>query len=171
MKKNRASFINIVFSSIVMVFIMICLVTFASLSVLTAYSDYRLSTKVADKTTAYYQADALAREMTAHIDTKLYSIYETSATSAVFFEKITTFDFSESKPDGIYNILSETTDDSAVISYVVPVSDIQNLYVTLKVNYPDVGSECFTTITRWQTVTENTPDESEDFLNLYTGNE
>ncbi len=42
MKKNRASFINIGFSSIVMVLIMICLVTFATLSVLTAHSDYRM---------------------------------------------------------------------------------------------------------------------------------
>ena len=57
MNKQKKGFIHIGFSSILMVFTMLCLVTFATLSLITANSDYRLSLKVAEKTTAYYEAD------------------------------------------------------------------------------------------------------------------
>ena len=53
MNKQKKEFIHIGFSSILMVFTMLCLVTFATLSLITANSDYRLSLKVAEKTTAY----------------------------------------------------------------------------------------------------------------------
>lgn len=55
MNKQKKGFIHIGFSSILMVFTMLCLVTFATLSLITANSDYRLSLKVAEKTTAYYE--------------------------------------------------------------------------------------------------------------------
>ena len=43
MNKQKKGFIHIGFSSILMVFTMLCLVTFATLSLITANSDYRLS--------------------------------------------------------------------------------------------------------------------------------
>ena len=171
MKKNRSSFINIGFSSIVMVFIMICLVTFATLSVLTAHSDYRLSQKMADKTTAYYKADAIARDMVELIDNNLYNIYLESSTLTNFYETISVTDFSVDAPSDVHSITLEDIDDDVIISYAVPVSEVQTLYVSLQINYPFAGSECFSTITRWQTVTENAPDESDEYLNLYTGEE
>lgn len=171
MKKNKSSFINIGFSSIVMVFIMICLVTFATLSVLTAHSDYRLSQKMADKTTAYYHADAIARDMTEVIDNQLYNIYLISSSLTEFYEAVLASDFSTDAPSEIHAITLENTDGDVTISYAIPVSDVQTLHVSLQINYPFAGSECFSTITRWQTVTENTPDESDEYLNLYTGEE
>ena len=45
MNKQKKEFIHIGFSSILMVFTMLCLVTFATLSLITANSDYRLSLK------------------------------------------------------------------------------------------------------------------------------
>ncbi len=171
MKKNKSSFINIGFSSIVMVFIMICLVTFATLSVLTAHSDYRLSQKMADKTTAYYQADATARDMVELLDNRLFNIYLEDCTSDGFYKGVTTTDFSAEAPADVRNILLHNTEDNITLSYEVPVSEMQTLYVSLEINYPGAETECFTTITRWQTVTENAPDESDEYLNLYTGEE
>lgn len=172
MKKNKSSFINIGFSSIVMVFIMICLVTFATLSVLTAHSDYRLSKKMADKTTAYYAADTIARDMLETVDNKLYDIYLTSSTSSGFYKGVLTADFSANAPSDVQGIsLDKDTNEDITISYAVPISEVQTLYVSLKINYPSAGSECFSTITRWQTVTENAPDEADEYLNLYTGEE
>jgi len=170
-KKNKSSFINIGFSSIVMVFIMICLVTFATLSVLTAHSDYRLSQKMADKTIAYYKADAIARDMIELLDKELFNIYLEGSSSDVFCEAVAATDFSAHAPSDVHNITLKDTEDDILISYEVPISEVQTLYVTLQINFPLSESECFTTITRWQTVTENTPDESEEYLNLYTGNE
>ena len=171
MKKNRSSFINIGFSSIVMVFIMICLVTFATLSVLTAHSDYRLSQKMAKKTENYYLADSTARRMAENVDYTLYELYTLASSVENFYELVASADFITTAPEEIRDIALETDTDSAVLSYAVPISEVQTLHVSLKINYPLSGSECFSTITRWQSVTNNAPDESEEYLNLYTGNE
>ncbi len=171
MKKNKSSFINIGFSSIVMVFIMICLVTFATLSVLTAHSDYRLSQKMADKTTAYYKADAIARDMVEQLDNQLFEIHLEGSASDYFYETIAATDFSANAPSDVHNIALKNVNDDFIISYEVPVSEVQVLYVSLQIRFPLAENECFTTITRWQTVTDNAPDESDEYLNLFTGNE
>ena len=170
-KVNKSSFINIGFSSIVMVFIMICLVTFATLSVLTAHSDYRISQKMADKTTAYYKADAIARDMLELLDNQLFNIYLEGSASNDFYDAVAVTDFSAHAPSNIHNLTLTDTEDDIIISYEVPITEVQTLYVSLQVNYPFAESECFTTITRWQTVTENAPDESDEYFNLYTGEE
>ena len=171
MKKTKSSFINIGFSSIVMVFIMICLVTFATLSVLTAHSDYLLSKKMADKTTAYYEADAVARDMLEILDNQLFNIHLEGSASDYFYETVAVTDFSAYAPSNIHNITLKNIEDDIIISYEVPISEVQTLCVSLQINYPFAESECFTTITRWQTVTENAPDESDEYLNLFTGEE
>ena len=169
--KNKSSFINIGFSSIVMVFIMICLVTFATLSVLTAHSDYRLSQKMADKTTAYYKADAIARDMVELLDNQLFNIYLEGSSSDYFYEAVSTTDFSAAAPSDIHNITLKNVENGTLLSYEVPISEVQTLHVTLQINFPLAEGECFTTITRWQTVTENAPDESDEYFNLFTGEE
>lgn len=171
MKQKKDTFINIGFSSIIMVFIMICLVTFATLSVLTAHSDYRLSQKVADKTTAYYAADAIARDTLAKIDNQLYQFYQSTTSVENFYQDISTGLEINDLPQGVSDITIELTEDYPIIIYQVPISDVQTLHVMLSVNYPETGSEWFTKIQRWQTVTENEPDESDEYLNLYTGEE
>ena len=115
-KKTRSSFINIGFSSIVMVFIMICLVTFATLSVLTAHSDYRLSQKMAQKTTAYYEADATARDMAASIDKELFHIYSDSSTASDYYQLVFDADFSDGAPASVTNINATVTNDIVTIS-------------------------------------------------------
>lgn len=76
--------IHIGFSSILMVFTMLCLVTFATLSLITANSDYRLSLKVAEKTTAYYKADTAAREYLMQLDLALADLYANCDDSQTF---------------------------------------------------------------------------------------
>lgn len=61
-KKGPKIGLNIGASSILVVFILLCLVTFATLSLVSANADYRLSKRVADHTGAYYDATASARE-------------------------------------------------------------------------------------------------------------
>lgn len=171
MKQKKASFINIGFSSIIMVFIMICLVTFATLSVLTAHFDYQLSQKVAEKNHDYYAADAIAKDALASIDNELYVLYEHSESVEDFYLQISSANLFKELPESVSDITIEQTDNTPVISYQVPISEVQTLYVALQIQYPKTPSECFTTILRWQTITTNEPDESDEFLNLYTGEE
>ena len=67
--KNSAG-LNTGSSSILVIFMVLCLVTLASLSMISAVSDYKLSRKVADRTTAYYTAVNKAEEKLAAIDLK-----------------------------------------------------------------------------------------------------
>lgn len=55
-KKGPRIGLNIGASSILVVFVILCLVTFSVLSLVSANADYKLSKKVADRTLAYYDA-------------------------------------------------------------------------------------------------------------------
>ena len=161
MKTTDSTSIRIGFFSIIVILIITCISTFAVLSVFTAYSDYQLSRKTAADTTAYYHADAQARKMIEHLDNELYHIYLTANTPSAFYNEIHTFDFMKNAPDGILDFTFTTDTDAPSISYMVSISDIQNLYVTLHINYPHLGTECFSTITKWQVLTENTQELTE----------
>ena len=101
-------------SSILVIFVILCLVSFATLSIVSANADYKLSTKILDRTTAYYEAQNQAEEELAQLVASLRETYETMSSSADFFD-ITG---------------SET-------SFLIPVSDLQSLEVTVQILYPD----------------------------------
>ena len=67
-KKSKVSFNSIGISLLLVVFLALCLVTFAVLSFVTARNNYKLSEKMADKTTAYYEANNDAEEVAGIID-------------------------------------------------------------------------------------------------------
>lgn len=161
MKTTDSAPVHIGFFSIITILIIACISTFAVLSVFTAYSDYQLSQEFADNTTAYYKADSQARKMVEHLDNELYHIYLTTNTASAFYNEVYKFDFIKNAPDGILNFMLITDMDSPSISYMVSISDIENLYVTLHINYPHLGTECFSTITRWQVLTKNTQELTE----------
>ena len=53
-KDQKSGFVNIGTASLLVVFLTLCLVSLAMLSLSTAKSDYEFSQKLAQKTTAYY---------------------------------------------------------------------------------------------------------------------
>ena len=57
---RERSFSNFGFSTILISFTMICIVTFLALSLITANADYKLSKKTAEKTKEYYAAQESA---------------------------------------------------------------------------------------------------------------
>lgn len=60
MKKNRSFGLNIGASSILIIVVILSLVCFAGLSLSSANADYKLCKKLADRTTAYYEATSQA---------------------------------------------------------------------------------------------------------------
>ena len=168
MNKKRKFSINIGFSSILMVFIMICLVTFSTLTLLTSHSDYRLSQKMADKTIAYYEADTKAKNTASMIDQYLASLYENSADASAYYNGINAELIKGELPDKVYSFLVTYENEFPVISYQVMGSSVQSLLVSLEVHYPPNKEESFYRITQWQTKTSNAPVE-EDHLNLFGG--
>lgn len=69
--KGEASFPHIGSSSLLVIFITLCLVTFAALALASAQRDYAFSSRMAQRKAAYYQASNAAEERLASIDEAL----------------------------------------------------------------------------------------------------
>lgn len=78
MKSKSEFHLSVGTSSILMIFVVLCLTTFGVLSFVTANSDYKLSRKNADAVTAYYQADSKADELLKTIDSQLLLAQESA---------------------------------------------------------------------------------------------
>ncbi len=66
--KKELPFFNIGTSSLLVVFLVLCLVIFAVLTLTGAQSDYRFATRLAERRTAYYAACNQAEEKIAALD-------------------------------------------------------------------------------------------------------
>lgn len=144
MNHKKSYGINIGTSSILVIIVILCLVCFAGLSIVSANADYKLSQKLADRTTAYYQASMLANERLVLLNDSLYEIYVDCADENSYFETI-----------------KESLSDSLTFSY--PVSDIQALSVTVEPLYPADSKSRFFNITAYQVITTKEP-ETDDSL-------
>jgi hypothetical protein len=161
-KQPVKRFSNIGFSTILITFVMICIVTFCALALLTANSDYKLSKKVADRTTGYFQAEELAYQIIADIDKQLSAIY--SAHSGEENYKQNAAEILQKYADE-HTDIRFTTDDSLCVSYTIPVTDTQTLSVSLQVCYPPTSDGVFYQLTEWKSITEY-PQEDDTSLHL-----
>jgi hypothetical protein len=150
-KTHTRRFLNFGFSTIVIAFVMICIVTFCALALLTANSDYRLSKKVADRTTQYYQAQETAYQTLAQIDALLQETYRNSLTRDAYFSDATTAldQFAAEHSD-----IEFTAADTTTVSYQVAINENQMLCVSLLVCYPPDSGGGFYQLTEWKSVTE-----------------
>lgn len=120
MKKRPISF-SIGISSILMVFVLLCLVTFAALSYASSSADERLSTTLRDRVTAYYGASDEAERWLANVDAALSELYEKSDSEADYLEQSA----------NLY-----TLDDKNQLSQDFPLASGQQLHVQLEITYP-----------------------------------
>lgn len=145
-KKNNFT-INIGLPSIMLIFVVLCLVSFGILSLVSANSDRKLSQKVLSRSIAYYDACNKAEEMLCNIDQQLNNAYKHSHTSDEYYMTIG-------------NIPS---------SYTYKISDIQNLYVELSFKHPNSPTDPLYNIDKWM-VTTNTDldyDTTLDLIEIY----
>lgn len=148
---------NFGFSSILISFIMICIVTFSALSVLTANADYKLSKKVAMRNALYYEAEEEAYETLTHIDQTLADCFATSQNSAEYFSLVR-----EALTDGNWK---EGANGVLSYSYTIPMEDSQFLEITLEPTYPIAQTGTYYSISGWKTIIPE-PDSEEQPLNL-----
>ncbi len=129
--KQELSFgLNIGSSSILMIFVILCLISFATLSIVSANADSKLSRKVLDRTTAYYNACNEAERALAGVDNTLANIYASSKDEDEYFATV-----GHSK------------------SYTIPISDLQSLQVNIEILYPKTETDTFYSVTSWQVLT------------------
>lgn len=118
--------INVGSSSLLMIFVVLCLVSFATLSIASAYADLKLSTKVADHSTAYYDACNQAETRISKIDATLYSYYQETGSEEEYFAKA-----------------------GHSISFAIPVTDVHTLDIDLEILYPETKDGAFYRITSY----------------------
>lgn len=150
MNKKQSGGINIGTSSILVTFVLLCLVTFASLSYLTAKSDYDLSVQTAKRTAYYYDANRMAELYMANIEALLAKHASSCSNSNDYYSGI----------EGVFSdnsniLVEETSSDIVTVSYTIPVSESQNLCVRLVAHYPTGEDERLITVDKWMTVTNS----------------
>lgn len=134
--------VNIGSSSIIMIFVILCLVSFAALSIVSANSDYQLSNKIATRTSAYYEACNEAEHSIASVDAVLHELYQSSSDAEEYF-------------------LQAGTEKS----FIIPISDYQSLQIDLEIIYPPNADGSFYNIISWQVIMTNDLDY-DDSLNV-----
>lgn len=122
--------INIGSSSILLIFIVLCLVSFATLAISSAYTDKTLSSRVAERTQSYYEACNQAENSLAQIDSTLQAIYKEAANEETYFDIV-----GHSK------------------TYAIPISDLQILEIIIEIQYPKKPQDTFYKINSWRVLT------------------
>lgn len=162
---SRRSFSNFGFSTILIAFVMICIVTFSALALMTANSDYKLSQKVADRTHNYYQAEKDATIRLQQIDTILSKAYAKSSNRTTYY----TLARKNLKSTDLAITLADTSSSTLSLSYEITIGNHQSLHVDLRVVYPPESGGTYYELTNWDTITDLFED-TEGTLNLI-GNE
>lgn len=156
-QKEKRSFSNFGFSTILLSFVMICVVTFSALALVTANSDYQLSKKVAEKTQNYYLAQEKAYERLQTLEELLANCYLASIGEDSYFGRIEAHskDYGTFLTDGVdYYFLFEE-----------PIAEDQHLSVKLRLKYPTANSDAFYELVEWKSVyTREVPEDT--FLDL-----
>ncbi|MDD3278460.1 MAG: hypothetical protein PHG16_06205 [Lachnospiraceae bacterium] len=136
MKKRSYPVVNIGIVPVFTICVILCMVTFAVLSYMSADRDFRFSSQVAEQTTAYYDAVNEANQQIASLNQTLLDSWNR----------------------GVY----EQTESSYAFS--VPVSDTKELIVELTRIEPQPDGSC-TRIERFEE-TSTTKWHGDDSLNL-----
>lgn len=119
-EKNREPVTNIGISSLLIIFLVLSLTTFALLALSTAKSDYALSQKLADHRTDYYTASAKAEQILSKIDQMLEENDENILSTEDFIIDETT-------------VTPDTEEGNLYLSYSIPLENEQNLFVKLQI--------------------------------------
>lgn len=150
--KNKKLTINIGIISFMVVFIILCFVTFAVLSLASAYSNLNTTNKSVDHTTLYYELSSQGEMLLKDIDDGLYDIYQNSSSMTDYFHQL----------DSLKDKIDIITISGHIIQYDV-IQDDMKLHIEVEALYP--GEKLYQVITwKIETNKEWNPDQSLDIL-------
>ena len=149
-EKAPAPFFNIGASSLLVIFLILCLVTFAILTLTSAKSDADFAEKLAHHKMNYYAACNTAESTLDKIDAVLADAWQLSDTdtAAVFTEIETQLTALDSREQLQFSM--DFTQSEPTISYAVAIDDKQNLCVTLTLTAAPAKGEAYYRISQWQ---------------------
>lgn len=149
-EKAPAPFFNIGASSLLVIFLILCLVTFAILTLTSAKSDADFAEKLAHHKTNYYAACNTAESTLDEIDAVLADAWQLSDTdtAAVFTEIETQLTALNNREQ--LQLSMDFTQSEPTVSYAVAIDDKQNLCVTLTLAAAPAKGEAYYRISQWQ---------------------
>ena len=113
MKSSVGGGVNVGGSSILVIFVLLCITTFATLSMVSAAASYRLAQQVAVSSRAYYEADNLAEITLANLS------WVTSIAS-------------DDELEGMINAFGAELSDG-IIGFAVPITNVLSIVVELEI--------------------------------------
>ncbi len=151
--KNHSAGVSIGMVSILMIFVVLCLTTFATLSFVSARADLKLSKKASDSVSEYYAADSAAETYLAQIASQL----ETADSS---WQQIVSLSDT--------SLECSVAENNALFSYSVSVNEQKNLMVVLSCPLDSNGIPSGElSVQKWQVETlANDTLQEEPVLNL-----
>lgn len=152
MKKDRKLTMNIGIISFVMIFIILCMITFAILSLASAKSNRDSNLKSILHKEEYYQLSNQGQDILQEIDDFLYQKYQTSTSKEQYFNSLS----------AIKTVHDTITIEEHIVSFYCS-SKSQKLYVEIEILYP--GKQLYT-IRTWKTESnkEWSPDNNINIL-------
>ncbi|MCR5233535.1 MAG: hypothetical protein K6E53_06450 [Lachnospiraceae bacterium] len=149
MKKKVRGGVNVGTSSVLVAFMLLCMVSFAALTYVSAKSDYTLSRQTAERTTQYYEANRLAELYMTNIEGLLSKRVRDCSNAADFYSSIPEL-FADN--DSIMVSEEQYPDNPVTLSYTVPINDTLEIQVSLKTHYPEETDTSLFSIEAWNTV-------------------
>ena len=138
MKKKSFPITNIGSVSLLMIFIVLCMVTFAVLSLSETISDKKFSVKMAKHTTQYYEASNLAEAKLSEIDQILSDSHKEAKDSAGYDKLV------RERLKNISDIDTDASSKNYIISSQFVINDSLSLEMRLSVNgYDDTKKQYY----------------------------
>ncbi len=116
-------------TSILLIFVLLALVSFAALSFVSANADYKLTAKVTERTSAYYEAVGRIETELADLDRELQTLFLSSSDRDAYFAGA-----------GHENTLS------------APVQGNQYLEAVVEILYPESDEDAFMRVVSYKVV-------------------
>lgn len=154
-KKVQATFMNPGASSLLVIFLVLCISIFATLTLSGAQSDYSFSRELAAHKTAYYSASNQSEYILHELDTFLSETALKVSDGEHFYSLVT--DTLNTELQGI-PIQPEEDSPIPTLSWQIPIDDNQVLLTRVSLQWPyddtDISTG-FYRIETWQTITIN----------------
>ena len=148
-KKDQDSFVNIGSASLLVVFLVLCFLSFASLSLSSAMNDYSFALRMAGKISEYYEASNQAEDIAASIDEMLKTAYaDVNAQDDAYYRALEANIERGQIPDADIRYVSSDT-ERPVISYKVLIGESEELLVELLICSPEKDG-CYYKILTWK---------------------
>lgn len=154
MKNKKYPIIHMGTVSILVVFLILCLVTFALLSYVSAKTDYGYADAAAQRNTDYYEACAEAAVQTDALEEILIHSY--SDNEEEYYDTV----YTALANDSSYIINDSATDVHPTVTFTLPVGDASCLEVIVQINWPNQTGDTYYQILSWKEVStqEWTPE-------------